>query len=49
MPLSVAIYKAISDYCNYGFKDYITRCGLSAPSDIAKGLKWLSDRETARF
>ena len=33
--LSVSIYKELSFLKDYGFKDQITRSGLSIPSNIA--------------
>ena len=35
--LSVSIYKELSVLKDYGFKDQITRSGLSIPSNIAEG------------
>jgi four helix bundle protein len=49
MALSVDIYKAFADCRDYGFKDQITRSGLSVPSNIPEGLKRLSDKETVQF
>ena len=42
--LSVCIYKELSGLNDYGFKDQITRSGLSIPSNIAEGL----DRSTIK-
>ena len=42
--LSVVIYKELNNLTDYGFKDQITRSGLSIPSNIAEGL----DRETIK-
>ena len=43
--LSADIYKVLSDLKDYGFKDQITRSGLSIPSNIAEGLERRSDKE----
>ena len=34
---------------DYGFKDQITRSGLSIPSNIAEGFGWSSDKEKSNF
>ena len=47
--LSVDIYKIVSDLKDYGFKDQITRSGLSIPSNIAEGIERRSDKEKANF
>ncbi len=47
--LSAEIYRYFSDFRDYGFKDQITRSGLSIPSNIAEGIERESDRETWRF
>ena len=49
MALSVDIYKDFADCRDCGFKDQNTRSGLSVPSNIAEGLKRLSDKETVQF
>ena len=40
--LSVEIYNELRELKDYGFKDQITRAGLSVPSNIAEGI----ERET---
>jgi four helix bundle protein len=47
--LSVAIYKELSGLKDYGFKDQITRSGLSIPSNIAEGFRRDSDKEKRNF
>ncbi len=47
--LSADIYKVLSDLKDYGFKDQITRSGLSIPSNIAEGLERRSDKEKTQF
>ncbi len=47
--LSVSIYRELVDLKDYGFKDQITRSGLSIPSNIAEGLERSSDREKRNF
>jgi four helix bundle protein len=42
--LSCQIYKATESVNNWGFKDQITRSGLSVPSNIAEG----EERETIK-
>jgi len=34
---------------DYGFRDQITRSGLSIPSNIAEGMERISDKEKERF
>ena len=46
---SAAIYRELSDLRDYGFKDQITRSGLSVPSNIAEGFERLSKKETLSF
>ena len=36
--LSADIYKELYELKDYGFKDQITRSGLSIPSNIAEGM-----------
>ncbi|NUJ61411.1 four helix bundle protein, partial [Onishia taeanensis] len=36
--LSAELYKAMRDLKDFGFKDQITRSGLSVPSNIAEGM-----------
>ncbi|HFU74235.1 MAG TPA: four helix bundle protein [Helicobacteraceae bacterium] len=47
--LSAQIYHHFSNCKDYGFKDQITRSGLSVPSNIAEGVERSSDKETIRF
>ena len=47
--LSVSIYKELSALKDYGFKDQITRSGLSIPSNIAEGFGRTSDKEKHNF
>lgn len=47
--LSSDIYLKLSNLQDYGFKDQLTRSGLSIPSNIAEGLERISDREKVRF
>jgi len=47
--LSSEIYLELSMCKDYGFKDQITRSGLSIPSNIAEGLERNSDKDTLRF
>ncbi len=43
--LSADIYKALRDLSDYGFKDQITRCSLSIPSNVAEGFERLSQKK----
>jgi four helix bundle protein len=47
--LSAEIYKVLSACKDYGFKDQITRSGLSVPSNIAEGMERKSVKEKKRF
>ncbi len=47
--LSADIYKGLADLKDYGFKDQITRSGLSIPSNIAEGEERDSLKEAIRF
>ena len=47
--LSADVYKALSDCRDFGFKDQITRSGLSIPSNIAEGMEKESAKEQVRF
>ena len=47
--LSVSVYKELSCLKDYGFKDQITRSGLSIPSNIAEGFGRVSDKEKHNF
>ena len=47
--LSVSIFRELADLKDFGFKDQITRSGLSIPSNIAEGLGRSSDKEKRNF
>ena len=47
--LSVTLYQSTCDLRDFGFRDQLTRSGLSVPSNIAEGYERDSDREIARF
>jgi len=47
--LSATLYQQLADLKDWGFRDQITRCGLSVPSNIAEGYERDSPKETARF
>ena len=47
--LSTEAYKTLNTLKDYGFKDQITRSGLSIPSNIAEGMERNSNKEKARF
>jgi len=47
--LSADIYKELADLKDYGFKDQITRSGLSVPSNIAESMERNSIKEKCRF
>ena len=47
--LSAAIYRELQNLKDYGFRDQITRSGLSIPSNIAEGFERKSHREFAVF
>jgi four helix bundle protein len=47
--LSADIYKELKQLTDYGFKDQITRSGLSIPSNIAEGTERSSDKEKVNF
>lgn len=47
--LSSEIYMKLADLKDFGFKDQLTRSGLSIPSNIAEGLERISDKEKMRF
>ncbi len=47
--LSVSIYKELSNLKDYGFKDQITRSGLSIQSNIAEGFGRSGDKEKRNF
>ena len=47
--LSAEIYRYFRRCQDFGFKDQITRSGLSIPSNIAEGIERNSDKESYRF
>ena len=47
--LSADIYEMLQELNDYGYKDQITRSGLSIPSNIAEGIERNSDKETLNF
>ena len=47
--LSVSIYRELRDLRDFGFKDQITRSGLSIPSNIAEGFERVSPKECMMF
>ena len=47
--LSVDIYRSTADIKDYGFRDQLTRSGLSVPSNIAEGVCRESYKEKSRF
>ena len=47
--LSAEIYKNLRSLKDYGFKDQITRSGLSVPSNIAEGFERHSLKESLQF
>jgi four helix bundle protein len=47
--LSAEIYKELAGFKDFGFRDQITRAGLSIPSNIAEGYERHGDKETVNF
>ena len=47
--LSADIYVQLKELRDYGFKDQITRSGLSVPSNIAEGFERESQKECITF
>ena len=47
--LSVLIYQHFANLKDYGFKDQITRSGLSIPSNIAEGIERSTVKEKRNF
>ena len=47
--LSADIYKALTELKDYGFRDQITRAGLSMPSNIAEAYERNSNKELTLF
>ena len=46
---SVEIYRQLRNLRDYGFKDQITRSGLSIPSNKAEGFERLTQKECLNF
>ena len=47
--LSVDIYQSLNSLKDFGFKDQITRSGLSIPSNITEGYERDSSKEAVNF
>ena len=47
--LSADIYKELAGLKDYGFRDQITRSGLSIPSNVAEGIERESAKECVNF
>jgi four helix bundle protein len=47
--LCVNVYKELADCKDFGFKDQITRCSLSIPSNIAEGYERGTSKDSIRF
>ena len=47
--LSVDIYRHLENLKDYGFKDQITRSGLSIPSNVAEGFGRDTDKDKRNF
>jgi len=47
--LCADIYKQLRELKDFGFKDQITRSGLSVPSNIAEGFERESQKESMNF
>ncbi len=47
--LSADIYRELACLKDYGFRDQITRSGLSVPSNVAEGIERDSNRECLKF
>ncbi len=47
--LSADIYLHLADLKDFGFKDQLTRSGLSVPSNIAEGMERVPNQEKVRF
>ena len=45
----VLVYKELACCKDFGFKDQITRCSLSVPSNIAEGFERGTDKDSTRF
>jgi len=47
--LSATLYQQTKDLRDFGFRDQLTRSGLSIPSNIAEGYERDGDKEITRF
>jgi four helix bundle protein len=47
--MSAELYKSFASLKDYGFRDQITRSGLSIPSNIAEGYERNTNKEKANF
>ena len=47
--LSVSVYRELASLKDFGFKDQITRSGLSIPSSIAEGFGRSTDKDKRNF
>jgi four helix bundle protein len=47
--LSAELYKNLKTLNDFGFRDQVTRSGLSVPSNIAEGMERGSKKEKCRF
>jgi four helix bundle protein len=47
--LCVEVYKELATCRDFGFKDQITRCSLSVPSNIAEGFERGSNKDSVKF
>ena len=47
--LSADLFKSLYSIKDFGFRDQITRAGLSIPSNIAEGYERLSNKEKSNF
>ncbi len=47
--LSVDVYRQLSGLKDFGFRDQITRSGLSVPSNIAEGYERQTNKELIQF
>jgi four helix bundle protein len=47
--LSASVYQELADLKDFGFKDQITRSGLSIPSNIAEGFGRSTDKDKRNF
>ncbi len=45
----IGLYRALAGLKDFGFRDQITRAGLSIPSNIAEGYERGSNKEIANF